>query len=53
MVSFFNVAHKRGCYTLQEAHKIQECIMQFQMAPIEIDAALAAEVAVRVAADAH
>jgi hypothetical protein len=52
MVSFLNVAHKRGCYTLQEAHKIQECIMQFKMAPVEIDDALAAEVDVRVAPEA-
>ena len=30
LVSFINVAHKRGVYSLDEAAKIWECIKMFQ-----------------------
>jgi len=30
IIQFINVAHKRGCYTIEETHKIWECIKHFQ-----------------------
>jgi hypothetical protein len=30
MVGFLNVAHKRGCFTIDESAKIWECISKFQ-----------------------
>jgi hypothetical protein len=33
MVSFLNIAQKRGCFQLDEASKIYECMMMFTHAP--------------------
>jgi hypothetical protein len=30
MVSFLSLAHKRGCFTLDESAKIWECVQKFQ-----------------------
>ena len=30
MVGFLNLAHKRGCFTIDESAKIWECIAKFQ-----------------------
>ena len=32
MVSFLSLAHKRGCFSLDESAKIWECVKKFQKA---------------------
>ena len=31
LVGFLDIAQKRGCYNLEESHKIWECIRKFQV----------------------
>jgi hypothetical protein len=31
LVGFLDIAQKRGCYNLEESHKIWECIKRFQV----------------------
>lgn len=33
LVSFINIAHRRGVFTIEESAKIHECILKFQKTP--------------------
>ena len=37
MVSFLNLAQRRGCYTLDESAKIWECVQRFIQSPASKD----------------